>query len=335
MQLRRHWGDLDRAQVEIYDMDSDQEERLARRIAWHLNTRRLLKNGFSTWAAYDLAANAGHRLTRRVQVLSGGLAGALTVGALVDGTYAHPDALGWALVGLPVLLALTAAVLEFLLPRRSWMAMRGAAQEAERAIYRYRARTSTTSTEMEDHYAAEAAFVRSLASVRERLARGGARSVVAPEVGRPTTLPDAYDELGDLTSREYSVGRLDGQLRYYRNAAAQLEGRQLLALATGAVLAAVATWATSEVFAARWVPVLVLAGAVLVIMQQRARWQDRVAPYNAATADLQSVRDRYAGAHGVDLEGLVTHVEDVLERENAGWLQSMSQAALPVPPPFG
>lgn len=329
--LRTLWGELERAQVEVYEMDSDQEEGLARRLSWHLSTHRLLKNGFSSWAAYDAAATAGRRLTRRVQRLSVGLAGVLTVGSLVDGSYTHPDALEWALVTLPVLLALNGSVLDFMLPRRNWMAMRGAAQAAERAVYRYRAHSSSPASA---GAAPDDALVRDLAVVRERLTRAGVRSVVAPPIGRPSELPDAYDELGDLTVREYTANRLDGQLTYYRNAARRLEQRQLASLAASAVLAAVATWAASEVFAARWVPVLVLTGAVLVILQQRAKWQDRVALYNAAIADLQGVRDRHSRADDTGLEDLVAEVEDALERESVGWLQNMSQSASPLPPSF-
>ena len=333
--LREVWGDLERAQVEVYEMASDQEEGLSRRLSWHLSTRQLLKNGFSSWAAYDAAATAGQRLTRRVQRVSVGLAGLLTVGSLVDGSYAHPDALKWALVTLPVLLALNSSVLDFMLPRRNWMAMRAAAQAVERAVYRYRAHSSFGLSSSYPDAVPEDALVRDLAAVRELLARAGVRSVVAPSVGRPTKLPNAYDELRDLTVREYTVNRLDGQLTYYRNAAKRLERLQLTSLAASALLAALATWAASEVFAARWVPVLVLTGAMLVILQQRARWQDRIALYNAAIADLQSVRDRHARADDSDLEHLVTEVEDALERESVGWLQNMSQSGLPLPPAFG
>lgn len=333
--LRRMWGGLERAQVEVYEMASDKEEGLSRRLSWHLSSRRLLKNGFSSWAAYDAAATAGRRLTGRVQRLSVVLAGLLTVGSLIYGSYAHLDALKAALVTLPVLLALNGSVLDFMLPRRNWMAMRGAAQAAERAVYRYRARSSSLLYSSSPEADPDDALVRDLAVVRERLARGGVRSVVAPPIGRPTELPDAYDELGDLTVREYTMNRLDGQLTYYRNAARRLERLQLLSLAASAVLAALATWAASEVFAARWVPILVLTGAVLVISQQRARWQDRIALYNAAIADLHGVRDRHSRPNNTDLEDLVTEVEDSLERESVGWLQNMHQSASPIPPAFG
>lgn len=97
--------------------------------------------------------------------------------------------------------------------------------------------------------------------------------------------------------------------------------------AVSAILAAVATWAASEVFSARWVPILVLGGVGLIIVQQRSRWQDRTAMYMSAAADLQALRDgQYASGHLPDLEKLVTSVEYVLERENAGWLHNMGEA---------
>jgi hypothetical protein len=325
--LRREWGDLSSAQVEVHHLVDEPVESLGRRLAWHLSDRHLLKNSLGSWAAYEGAAAAGKRLTRSAQGLSILLAGLLTVGSLVFGSYTHPKALGWLLVTLPVLVAVNGSVLDFLLPRRNWMVLRGAAGAAERAIYRYRARAAVADP------SAETALVTELAEIRRRLLRSGVRNVLAPPVGRPALLSVAYDELGVLTVREYAVIRLDGQLTYYRSAAARLERLQLVTLALSALLAAGATWAAGEVFSARWVPVLVLIGATLVIAQQRSRWQDRIALYAAALADLQEVRDaQYVGGKEPDLGELVADVEDALERESSGWLQSAGRPTVVLQP---
>jgi hypothetical protein len=329
-QLFEGWGKLETAQLEVHRVALDPIETLNRRLAWYLSDKNLLKNTLGSLAAYENAAEAGRRLTRRVQGLAVGLAATLTGGSLVDGAYVHPDALRWLLVTLPVLVALNGALLDFLLPRRNWMVMRDAAQAVERATYRYRAQCAQHLSPDET----DPPLVEELFSIRQRILRSGVRNLLAPPIGRPARLSNAYDELGELTVREYAIIRLDGQLMYYRNAAARLERLQLLTLAGSAVLAAGATWASSEVFAAVWVPVLVLIGATLVIAQQRARWQDRIALYAAALADLQAVRDRqYAAGFLPDLGALVAEVEDALQRENSGWLQSMGRTAAD-PPPF-
>ena len=137
------------------------------------------------------------------------------------------------------------------------------------------------------------------------------------------------DELAKLTPLAYSTNRLDGQLTYYRNAAQRLRRRQLVAIGSTACLAALATALVTEAFTALWVPVIVLVASTLTIVQQRARWQDRIALFSTALSDLQSIRDANAlnATPGKELVGLVKAVESTLERESAGWLQSMGQAS--------
>jgi hypothetical protein len=81
-------------------------------------------------------------------------------------------------------------------------------------------------------------------------------------------------KFGVLTTRAYNAVRLDGQLNCYRRAARSMQRNEFLALSAGATLAAGATGATTEAFAAVWVPVVVLVASALIILQQRARWQD-------------------------------------------------------------
>ena len=328
-QLQQQWGDLSTAQIEVHRLGRDAVESLNRRLAWYLSDLHLLKNSYGTWAAYDAAAKAGRRLVRRVQAVAVALAAVLTVGSLVQGVYARSHPLGTFLTALPVLVALNASVLDFLLPRRNWMVMRSAAEATNRAIYVYRAhRASDVSTVGTDD-----SLVTQLTTIRQNILRSGVRNIASSPVGRPAQLSNAYDELSKLTVREYTVIRLGGQLTYYRNAAAQLERKQLLTLASSALLAATATWASSEVTSAPWVPILVLAGAALVMIQQRARWQDRIALYSGALTDLQAVRNNLYAEGALSLIGVVSIVESVLERENAGWLHNMSETppvALPV-----
>jgi SLOG in TRPM, prokaryote len=316
------WGSLAAAQVEIHRLGAQSVERLQRQLSWHLSDGHLLKNSLGSWASYEAASISGQRLASRAQGLTILLAGTLTVGAVLQGAYIKSDDLKWLLVTLPVLVALNGSIIDSLLPRRSWMVMRSAAQAVERAIYRYRARVADAGSDLD----ADDALVLELAAIRQRVLKAGVRNLTAAPVGRPDRLSSAYDELAMLTVREYSVIRLDGQLKYYRDAATRLERRQLETLAGSAALAAISTWAASEVFAAVWVPVLVLVGATLVIAQQRARWKDRVVLYEAALGDLHAERDRqFLGGRVPNILVLVGAVEGALERESSGWLQSMDR----------
>ena len=318
------WGELDSAQVEIHSVRDEPSEAMERRLAWHLSGAHLLKNCWGNWAAYDDAARSGRRLTLQVQVVMVSMALCLVVGSVVYGIYIEEAKVMWVLVMLPLLITVSGVIVDFLVPRRDWMVLRGAAQETERAIYRYRASTSRTGRSKQ----ADRELLDTLATIRQRILRSGVRSVAAPPVGRPHQLSNANDKLGTLTVREYATVRMDGQLTYYRREAARLQRRQLWTVAGSALLAALATAAATRAVAAVWVPCLVLVASTLMIMQQRARWQERITLFATAIADLQATRDsQYMSRRSGNLGQLVDAVETVLERENLGWLQSMGQSA--------
>ena len=154
-------------------------------------------------------------------------------------------------------------------------------------------------------------------------------AVLGDVTGRPAVLSPESDEFAPLTARAYMTERVGGQLRYYRRTAQKLRQRELVAVGTSAALAAAATAAASEADVALWVPVLVLAASTIVILQQRARWQDKVSLCGTTIADLETVRARFLLAAQADNALLVQSVlsaEEVLEREQLHWGRTVAQS---------
>jgi hypothetical protein len=356
--ITREWGDLTRAQIEVHRIARDANEILQRRLSWHCSEQPLLKSAWGVWSSYEYAARTGRRLNSRIQILMLTLTTLLLVGSVLFGAYyADINWLKWALVGIPVILAVGGTVADYVVPRRSWMVLRGAAENTLRSIYLYRAASvpqppvrsawgeqlltaarkvlhpshpthlHSVSDGSRGEGGAAAALIVDLARTRQEILRSGVRSLSAPPIGRPDSLPSAFDELGALTTRAYITVRIEGQLTYYRRAAARLQRGQLSAIGFSALLAAIATAAATEAFAALWVPLLILVASVLVIAQQRVRWQERITLYSTALADLQAIRDSVNGRTVLPpLSSVVREVESSLDRERAGWLQSMGQS---------
>jgi predicted Rossmann-fold nucleotide-binding protein len=319
-QLQIEWGDLSDARIDSHDLKDEPIELLERRLAWHLSNQRLLKNAYATWASYESAATREKDNTRRAQYILAILAGSLTGGSLLYGAYLQSsDALRSILVAIPLLLSFGSTLTDFVLPRRNWLILRAAAESTQRSLYTYRAQSSAGMTVKADNR-----LIQELAAVRHGVLRSGVSALLPQMVGRPATLSDGDDELGPLTLRSYSTLRLEGQLKYYKNAAKRLRRYQLLTIGTIALIAAAATAAATEANFALWVPLLILAASTLTILQQRARWQDRIVGYTSALADLQAIRDQeYATGRHRSISALVSAVEGVLQRENSSWSQHL------------
>ncbi|MGY1842677.1 DUF4231 domain-containing protein [Modestobacter sp. SYSU DS0875] len=322
------WEGLRSADVEVHDISHDSVELLNRRIRWRLNRDRVTRSAWARFGAFDSAARSEQAWTRRFQ-------GALAVGALLlavlsvaYGILGGFGPLKWILLALPLFLAVGSTLSDTLVPSRNWLALRHAAESVQHAIYRRQAARLNGDAD------ADAALVALLAVVDQDVLRAGVPlGVITESAGRPASLPQALNEFADPTRAAYVTDRVVGQLRYYRTTAQKLRRRELLTVGTSAALAGSATAVASETFAAVWIPILILAASTIVILRQRARWQDKVSLCSAAVAELDSVRTRAVALDDgqspiMPLREVILETEAVLERENADWHQAMNRSLL-------
>jgi predicted Rossmann-fold nucleotide-binding protein len=318
------WGDLGGSDIEMHSINSP-PELLFRRLSWRLSNQLTIKNAWSRWTAFDQEANRARRQTSKLQ----GIIFFSTVLLLVLSVIYGQGAFGRIrplIIVLPVAIALSGALSEALLPARNWTTLRAAAEAVQRGIYRYWCRYGTvTVTSAEGPI-----LTNELSEVDQFVVRSGVPlALAAPMRRRPDKLPASFDEFSPLTVRAYAEERLDDQLRYYRAQSRIMRIRETLAISVSAVFAAAATAFAAELHLALWVPLLIFLASSVTILQQRARWHDRIRLYSLTVAELEAVRGR-AFEVAVDsqakLVDLVDNVESVLEREQSGWLQNMSRA---------
>ena len=320
------WEGLESADVEVHDLRRDSSELLARRIRWRLSDDMTTRTAWARYGAFDVAALAEQKWTRRFQGVLAVGALLLAILAVVYGTSQRFEGLKWVLLALPLALAVGSTLADTLVPTRNWLALRQGAEAVQHAIYRRHAAL------LSGEELADRTLMAKLASIDQEMLRSGVPlGVVSEPTSRPQSLPVPFDEFAELTRTAYLTDRVGGQLRYYRRTAQNLRRRELLAVGTSAVLAGAATAVASEAFAAVWIPILILAASTIVILRQRARWQDKVNLCGAAVADLESVRSEARLLEGdgvVELADVIKRCEDILERETAEWHRVMGRSLL-------
>jgi hypothetical protein len=100
-----------------------------------------------------------------------------------------------------------------------------------------------------------------------------------------------------------------------------------MSVAGATILAAVAVVLADTQGYKAWVAVLVFAATAGSVLQQRARWQEKVRAYGSTVAELNSVvrefTERPTSTKG--FRTLVVQVEDILAREQEGWSNSAAR----------
>jgi SLOG in TRPM, prokaryote/SMODS and SLOG-associating 2TM effector domain 1 len=312
----RGWGDVRSNDVEVHSVAAESPELLYRRLAWRFSEARLLKDAWTQYATFDLAAAGARRATGWAQ----SIVIALSV-LLISGTifYAQggPGAVRPYIVALPIALAVASALAETVVPSRRWLATRRAAEGVQRAIYRHRGGALD-----------KRALVDALSFSAATITREGVSIAVLPVVvGRPLVLAADSDEFAALTAEAYLRVRLQRQLRYYRRAASLMRRRQVASVTASAAIAAVATaFAAEDRTLAGWVALLVFVATAITMLNQRAHWQDRVRAYGEAVEALTGLQTQAAllPIKAETLRWVVATVEDVLEREQEGWFRGTS-----------
>lgn len=324
---RASWRGISGAAVEVHDARPGREtvDLLARRVTWHISDRSVLRAAWSQYGAFEEAAVNSKRATRRFQAFLAVGALALSGLSIAYGTVAALSPVQFALIALPLVLAVASSLSDTVAPARNWLMMRQAAESVRQAIYRSQGRVTSSARDRDQALAAHLEVV-----TRSLVDAGTPLGLIADTEGRPDALDVASDEFAPLTLTRYMTERVEGQLRYYRRTARLMRRREHLSIAVTAILAGAATVVALQVSLAPWVPFLVLVASTLVVLRQRARWEEKVTLCSIAIAGIASARLDAMVAAGDDtdvaLAGMVVSVEDVIERELAAWSQTMRRS---------
>ena len=308
--------------VETHDINRESPELLHRRLAWRLSDKRLLKAALTAEDSYELAALRSRKNAGRLQWLILSLSIALVSATIARPTGGSKD-LSRFLLALPVALAVATTMADYLVPVRTWVSTRAASEAIGRNIYMYRGGGYRKNR--------DSSLARSVANIEGGLSRSGVAVAVVPSVrGRPEKLSAEEDEFTDLTIDAYLTLRLRGQLNYYRRAATTMRRRLVVAIAGTAVLAGVATSIATE-HAAGWVPLLIFLATAVSIVQQRARWHDKIRIFSQAVNELSEIEADFLARAGdpnqaEGLPSLVRRVERVLAREQRSWIGGAFEA---------
>jgi SLOG in TRPM, prokaryote/SMODS and SLOG-associating 2TM effector domain 1/Protein of unknown function (DUF4231) len=322
-------------------------DELARRLAWELQDRKVLKLAWKSFATYDQLAGAARKSFERLQawILWGGILAtllALLKGAIhisptsswswVDGV------LHWTVVALPLLVATLVGMAYRLGAGKRWVLLRAAAETIKREIYRVRTATGVYRQEASQQDASASAqelLSAQLDAIEAKLLQTEVSSAeLTPHAG--PLPPEMYgasredDGLSPLDPERYLAFRVGDQLSYFHPKVAALARTrrrfQVVVLAAGgagAILAA-AGW---EV----WIGLTTaIAGAALAYLGY-LQVESTLVAYNQAAGKLEALRRGWearpaARRDRAAFEALVADAEAVLATELGGWVQQMNEA---------
>ena len=302
---------------------------LADSIIWEFAYRPVLRHAWRVWAAYDTRAGRLRRWFFGLQGLVILLGIALTALGLAytdtDGT--RQDAIRWATLVLPSVVAILIAWIGRRALGKRWIFLRAAAEAVKSETFRYRMGAAP----YDDREAREDVLSGRLEVINKQLS--GTDALSGP-VSRPLR-PGAprgvgRDSISDLSAIRYVDTRLVNQLSYYQGKVREKTRRrnllQLTALAmggAGTVLAAVSLEPTVAITAA------VSAGALSYLALRQD--EPDVVTYNEAASALETAELKWlaAGTSGRDERvdtDLVTSTEKILTEEVSAWARRMARA---------
>lgn len=345
------WGDLKQADVESLSQDGATARR---QMLWRLHSDELLKSAWVTFSSYDAkavnlkesSARSRWLLTTMSSVLL--VAITLTVQFAVLGWASIEGAWGsqlgdgwvrsvlaavlvvarWAVLVLPIAIAVAAALGSFAGSQTKWRNVRASAETLKREIYRYRAHAM-----LADRHDAEDRLARVLHVVDDEAIRAGVGLAETPPGlvrGRPSNVD--LDELEVLSAKVYIKRRLEQQVLWFGSAARRHRRSEWFVVAAGAVAAAVAM-SLAETSLAPWVALIVLAATLFTLSRERGASRQQVVGFDRAIADVNDAWVEWLRltpvqrGQATELAEFVDRVEKAFEREGLSWSEVMRRAA--------
>ncbi|CAD5373217.1 conserved membrane hypothetical protein [Rubrivivax sp. A210] len=244
------------------------------------------------------------------------------------------SALNFALILVPIGTSVLIAASNHFKPGKRWVLLRSAAESIKREIYRYRLRAADYS-DVGD--AREKKLAEAVEDITRRLARTEANTTALPiytDAIPPEYAAHPLDRgMSMMSTDQYVAWRLRDQLGFYRKKTVGLEQQLrrlqiyvLVAGAGGTLLAALGGQAVI------WITfTTALAGAIVTYLGYQ-QVETTLTSYNQTATDLDNILTWWTSlepeeqAQRDNLDALVTHTEQVLADELAGWTQRMTDA---------
>ena len=331
-----------RAPVVTVLVNGGEVEDLERLVIGQLHRGTVLELAWEQFAEYDTNANLQQERSNAFQ------RGILVLGVLVtlfavtkatlNSYVLSPDlawiddALHYAIVAVPITLAIVMAASNRFKAGNKWILLRAGAEAIKREVFRYRARADTyRRDESSTAISADERLAREIRSITGQMMKtevnvGALRPYNGPI---PPTMSD--DGFSALSPDRYVSLRLCDQLDYFRRTTRKLD-RKLKALqwliyifgGVGTLLAALGFELWVAVTAA-----LAVSFATYIEYQQT---ENTLMKYNQAATDLANVHTWWSAlppndrADPGNVNKLVAHTERTLETEHIGWVQRMHDA---------
>lgn len=313
---------------------TDEPGQLARQVAWELQDEPVLKSAWQQFATYDrLAARLRKAFTRfQAWILLLGVLATLLglIQAQVGNSVLH-----WVVVTVPLVAAILVAVAGRRAVAQRWVALRAAAEAIKAEIFRYRALPASRARGA--GHDQRAGRQRELAAHLEHIETGLMHTDASSGPLTPYTgplPPQMYgagrddDGLSPLDAGRYLQIRIADQLSYFHGRIRSLSRRrnafQFLVIAAGAAGALLAAAGLEA-----WIGLTSGGAAALLAYLGYLQVDNTIVTYNQAATKLAALdRGWHARAPAqrtaAAFRDLVTQGEAVLTREQAGWVQQMS-----------
>ena len=300
-----------------------------------------LEDAWFKFGEYDHNASlAQKRFLRRRELITtlGVVATALAViYQLLNAQPKFPELLSLVLRVLIILAPISISILSTIDTKfnlgLSWIVLRSSAEALKKEIYLYRAKVNPYHGLSHDNESRDLKLAQRVKAIGQRIMETQVnQSGLEIYKGKlPPYAPEGDDGFSDIGWQEYMVWRLEDQFNYYRKKSVRLHREQTRLQWCITTIGGLGTF-LAAINREIWVAVTSAISAALISMLEFQRIETTLVSCNQASNDLYNIRTWWralspeAQADPHNLETLVKLTENVIQAENAGWVQEMRDA---------
>ena len=231
----------------------------------------------------------------------------------------------------PISISILAAVDTKLNQGLAWVVLRSSAEALKKEIYLYRTKVKPYHPQSEE--SRDIKLAQRVKTIGQRIMETQVNQS-GLEIYRGTLPPYAAagdDGFSDMRWQEYLQWRLEDQFNYYRKKSVSLSRQQIRLQWYITIIGGVGTL-LAAIRLEIWVAVSSAVSAALISTLEFQRIETTLVSCNQAANDLYSIRTWWralspaAQAEPKNLETFVNLTENVIQAENAGWVQEMRDA---------
>ncbi|MFZ9738385.1 MAG: DUF4231 domain-containing protein [Prochlorotrichaceae cyanobacterium] len=215
----------------------------------------------------------------------------------------------------------------------SWIVLRSSAEALKKEIYLYRARVSPYDAKPQDAESRDLKLAQRIKAIGQRIMETQVNQS-GLDIYRgdlPPYAAEGDDGFSDISWQEYITWRLEDQFNYYRKKSVRLHQDQTRLQWCITIIGGVGTFLAAIRFEI-WVAITSAVSAALISVLEFQRIETTLVSCNQASNDLYSIRTWWraltpeAQMDPHNLCTLVQLTENVIQAENAGWVQEMRDA---------